>query len=182
MKNIGIIILALYSLIACKKYEQDKFFSSYTAKGRLVNKGVWQIIEVEDLQTGTKFNPSLEKSNFIRFNSDKTYRTYYSTEFTEMLKPVFLDEMQNINDYIYLGYRESQYVTINYDFANKKNELNLNEFISFGNISGIYFYPNKKLNFNVKILMLEFGEMKWIYKDRLIFKLKKFAKEDKWEY
>ncbi len=75
MKNIGIIILALYSLIACKKFEQDKFFSSYTTKGRLVNKGVWQIIEVEDLQTGTKFNPSLEKSNFIRFKSDKTYRS-----------------------------------------------------------------------------------------------------------
>ena len=96
MKNIGIIILALYSLIACKKYEQDKFFSSYTVKGRLVNKGVWQIIEVEDIQTGTKFIPNVEKSSFIRFNSNKTYRTYYSTEFTEMLKPVFLDEMQNI--------------------------------------------------------------------------------------
>jgi hypothetical protein len=183
MKKIVSFLAITLILTSCKKYEEDKFFSAYTAKGRLINKGVWQIIEVEDLQTGTKFNPSLDKSNFIRFNYDKTYRSYYSTEFTEILKPVFLDEMQNTNDYIYLGYRESQYVTINYDFANKKNELNLNDFISIGNSSGInYFNPFKKINMSFKILKLEFDEMKWKYNERLIFKLKKFAKEDKWEY
>jgi hypothetical protein len=185
MKKIGIsvfIALVIASITSCKKYEEDKFFSTYTAKGRLVNKGVWQIVEVEDLLTGMKFNPIIEKSNFIRFKSDKTYRSYYSTEFTQILKPVFLDQMQNTNDSIYLGYRASLSDTLKFDFANKKNELNLIDFVSFGDFSGNYFNQNKKVNLRIKILKLEFGEMKWSLNDRIIFKLKKFAKEDKWEY
>ncbi len=90
--------------------------------------------------------------------------------------------MQNTNDSIYLGCRASLSDTLKFDFANKKNELNLIDFVSFGDFSGNYFSLNKTVNLRIKILKLEFGEMKWSLNDRIIFKLKKFAKEDKWEY
>ncbi len=170
------------ALFSCKKFEEDKFFSTYTVKGRLVNKGVWQIIEVEDLETGQKFSPINEKSNFIRFKSDGSYKVFYTTEFTQILKPAFINQMQNTNNNICLGYRTSQYDTLHYKFFNKKNELNLIDFISFGDSQGNDFTPNNKIDMKIKFLKLDFGDMKWSYNDRVIFHLKKFAKEDKWEY
>ena len=53
MKN-HILYLLLVSIIlfSCKKYEEDKNYSTYTALGRLCNKGNWQITEILNLNSG----------------------------------------------------------------------------------------------------------------------------------
>jgi hypothetical protein len=159
-------------LNSCKKYEEDKFISTYTVKSRLVKNGVWNITEIEDLETGKKLSPDFHVSDYIQFKSDGNYKVNgygYDQVFSDILKPVFISQLQNENDYIYIGYNYT-----NYKFENNKENLNLCGFISFGtksiyNVFDIY----KTINLNCKILRLQYINMTLLYNDRLVIRLKK---------
>lgn len=182
MKKIETIVflaILFFSVTSCKKYDEDRFYSTYTVKGRLVNKGNWRIIEVEDLLLNKKFTALDDRS--ISFDFDKSTCSVigngYSfdnnlTQFTQILKPALIDKMQDQNDSIILDGGS-------FEFTNQKNNLLIRNFISFGS----YLYPQYVQSFSIlnsldidfKIKKLEFGYMTLVYNDRIVFRFKKIA-------
>jgi hypothetical protein len=192
MKKIIFLSIITVIFFSCKKYEEDKSYSTYTAKSRLVNKGVWQIIEVEDLETNSKISAILDAKYNIKFNNDNSYIVNgnlinsaeyfknYQFQFSQFLKPIFINQMQNKTDSIIIGYGD-KYQTSSSPFEFKMNKQNilLKNFISFGNCWGNivphnnYFQINNSIDLEFKIKQLEFGYLTLSYNDRLIFKFKK---------
>lgn len=178
---------------SCKKYDENKSYSTYTAMGRLCKKGNWQIEEVTELISGQsdKNIPLFDLS----FNSDisswpddaPTYKLYKKNEnisinsrlqYSNVLKPVFKELMEDKTDLILIG-SESDSNTFN--FTNNKNKLNMTEFISFGywkngapsNEIGNTFMIRQTIDVEFDIDRLELGNLKLSYQDKLKIIMKK---------
>jgi hypothetical protein len=179
MKNIWFFTFIACSIFSCKKYEEDKFYSTYSVKNRFIKKGVWYIYEVEDLLLNKKFSPdNIERA--LSFDFDKSTFSLTGnglsfddklTQYTQILKPSLLDKMLNQSDSIVISDGNI------FELSSDKNILLLRSFVGFGS----YLYPqyiqsftvNNSIDIEFKIKKLELGYMTLSYNDRLLFRLKK---------
>jgi hypothetical protein len=182
MKKIGIWVFLCFTILSCKKYDEDKYFSTYTVKGRLANKGVWRLIEVEDLSLQAKVSLLQADNFYLEFDFDKS--TCYlkkntsvgfediAMQLTQFLKPALVDKMIEPSDSIVIQGKS-------FELSSDKNRLLLKNYIDFG----YFMYPQMTYGFTVrnsvdidfKIDRLEFGYMNLSYENRLVFKFKKEA-------
>ena len=161
MKKIVSFLTILVIITSCKKYEEDKFFSTYTVKSRL-EKGGWSIYEVEDLVLNKKFIPE-NSSNAYSFDEKLT-------QYTQILKPSILNQMTNQSDSIIIN-------DFTFELSNDKNKIIAKKFLA----CGYYLYPQYTQGFTIHhyldiefiIKKLEFGYMTLLYNNRLIFRFKK---------
>jgi hypothetical protein len=184
MKNIFTILVLSLLLISCKKYQEDSFYSTYTATSRLTELGGWQITEVSDLQYGqinqtpSSFNLNFDGKRFSTngkcgINNSNVFLNNLAEYWSE-LKPAFSDLMDNPSDIIIISNGE---VSLPYfggfEFKNSKKNLVITNFISFCYLIGSDAYLRQSIDVEFKIEKLELGEMWLNYQDKLRLKFKK---------
>ena len=168
--------LASTLLFSCKKYDENKSYSTYTAMGRLCNKGNWQISEILELISG---QTNVLDSGLIISYDYADYSFYSKTgnvevdsrlQYSNILKPAFVDLMINPTDLILIG---SANDANNFNFTNSKNKLNMTEFISFGYIQNNTFMIRQSIDVEFDIDRLELGNLQLSYQDKLKIIMKK---------
>ncbi|MEY4571209.1 MAG: hypothetical protein RLZ10_402, partial [Bacteroidota bacterium] len=122
MKKNGIIFLGIIitlSVTSCEKFEDDKFYSTYTAKGRLIKLGDWDLVRVTDINSGEQFTPSWG----ARISFDKKEYSFvtgpypFQGSITQIMRPVLESELVNSTDSIeFSNFNDLEY-TLN---SNKK--------------------------------------------------------------
>lgn len=184
MKYISLISILLLFL-SCKKYKEDKFFSTYTPEGRLKEKGAWVIEKMKNLNTGETYEPVNFKSHFIIFE-DQKYKVLGNeftsntslTQYTQILRPIILPYMTNQTDSIIISNSEDFNIKVNdYNLEEKKSKLIMTNFLSFGK----YTFPDSWGGFNINqsidmtfvIKRLQMAKMVLEYEGLLRIELKK---------
>lgn len=164
------------ALFSCKKYEEDKFFSTYTVKSRLEKGGNWSIYEVEDLVLNKKFIPIENYEGAFDFEkSTFSLSSGMSTNYTQFLKPTLINNMSVNTDSIKISQSA-------FELSSDKNKLLLKDFFAFGYYINPQFTAQgisirEYIDAEFVINKLEFGYMTLSYNDRLIFRLKKIKSE-----
>lgn len=177
MKN-HILYLLLVSIIlfSCKKYEEDKNYSTYTALGRLCNKGNWQITEILNLNSG---QTNVVDSGLVISFDITSYNFYSKTgnvsiesrlQYSNILKPAFLNIMIEPTDLILLGNENDNNP---FEFTDNKNKLNMKTFISFGYIQNNTFMIRQTVDVEFDIERLELGTLQLNFQDKMKIIMKK---------
>ncbi len=163
-------------LLSCKKYEEDKKISTYTAMGRLCKQGNWKITEILDLSSGQ--TNVIDSGIVISYDYSK-YSFYSKTGnitidsrllYSNMLKPTFLNIMSEPSDLILLGSVNDENP---FEFTSDKNKLSMTEFISFGYIQNNTFMVRQSIDIEFDIERLELGNLQLNYQNKLKIILKK---------
>jgi hypothetical protein len=178
--------LASIVLFSCKKYDENKSYSSYTAMGRLCKKGNWQIEEVTNLSSGQTdknislfdfsfnsdiFNWPVDTPTYILSNKKENVSVSLCLQYSNVLKPVLIELMEVQTDLILIG--SATYDSKTFNFTNNKNKLNMTEFISFGYMQNNTFKIRKSIDVEFDIERLELGHLQLNYQDKLKIIMKK---------
>lgn len=165
-------------LSSCKKYADDKNYSTYSAMGRLCNKGNWQITEILNLNTGQTnvvdtglvISYDLTSYNFYSKTGDVTIES--RLQYSNILKPAFLNLMIEPSDLILLGNEND---TNTFEFTDNKNKLNMKTFISFGYIQNNTFMIRQTIDVEFEIERLELANLQLNFQDKVKIKMKKVS-------
>ena len=182
MKSTLFVSLVLI-ICSCKKYDDNKKFSVYSVNERLIKKGAWQIVSIEDLTSNQK--KEMQSSFLLNFKDDKfeiidistlsPYTIGGTDNYSDFLKPSIEGLMQDPS-YI-LHFSANDYES-NYSLSDDKNKILLTDFITgYETTFNTYWKERYSLEFEIK--RLEFGYMTLVYDNKLKINFKKIATENK---
>jgi hypothetical protein len=186
MRSLQLFFLFITSALtfACKKYDEDRFFSTYTPEGRLTKKGQWIIEKMTNINTGETIFPLYNKSHCFLFNRNRytiTGNSFYDTDltqYTKILAPILQELMINPSDSVILGNSDDININENpYELTNKKETLKLTSFFSFGSYqypeswSGFEIHQSVDMEFQIK--KMSFSKMILEYNEVLRIEFKK---------